>query len=94
MLPVSSSRRSLLFTALLCAVAALTLTGCAESNLFGQLVNFWSLSCCGTVVVILDIIALVELAGSPRSTGSKIGWAAVVVIFPLLGCFLYYLIGR
>lgn len=88
-----TARRSLPLTFLL-AVAALTLTGCAEGNLAGQVVNFWSLSCCGTVLVILDIIALVELAGSPRSTGSKIGWAAVIILFPYLGCFLYYVFGR
>ena len=88
-----TSRRSLFLTVAL-SLSALTLTGCAESNLVGQLVNFWSLSCCGTVVVILDIIALVELAGSPRSTGSKLLWAAIVVVFPILGCFLYYLFGR
>lgn len=86
-------RRSLPLVAFL-LVAALTLTGCADSSLVGQVVNFWSLSICGTVLVILDIIALVELAGSPRSTGSKIGWAAVIVFFPYLGCFLYYIFGR
>lgn len=86
-------RRSLLSTTLLATLAVFTLTGC-EGNLVGQVVNFWSLSCCGTVLVILDIIALVELAGSPRSTGSKILWAAVIVFFPYLGCFLYYLFGR
>jgi hypothetical protein len=58
------------------------------------MVNFWSLSACGTVLVILDVIALVELAGSPRSTGNKILWAAVVVIFPYVGCLIYYLFGR
>ena len=88
-----TSRRPLLLTIAL-SLSALTLTGCAESNLVSQVVNFWSLSCFGTVVVILDIIALVELAGSPRSTGSKLLWAAIVVVFPLLGCFLYYLFGR
>lgn len=88
-----TSSRSLPLAALL-FVAVLTLTGCADSNLAGQLVNFWSLSCCGTVIVILDVIALVEIAGSPRSTGSKILWAAIIVLFPFLGCFLYYLFGR
>jgi hypothetical protein len=91
---VPTSRRSRFSVVLLSAAAALTLTGCAGSNLAGQLVNFWSLGACGTVLVILDIIALVELAGSPRSTGNKILWAAVVVFFPYLGCLLYYLFGR
>ncbi|PSQ69947.1 MAG: hypothetical protein BRD29_00665, partial [Bacteroidetes bacterium QH_2_67_10] len=32
--------------------------------------------------------------GSPRPTGDKILWAAVVVIFPYVGCLAYYLLGR
>jgi uncharacterized lipoprotein YmbA len=91
---VRPSRSSRLLVAALAVVAALTLTGCAGGSLLNQMVNFWSLSACGTVLVILDIIALVELAGSPRSTGDKILWAAVVVIFPYVGCLVYYLFGR
>ena len=91
--PVRTPRRFLLLAALL-VVASLGVAGCAGENLLSQIVNFWSLSCCGSVLVILDIIALVELAGSPRSTGNKLAWAAVVVLFPYLGCFLYYVFGR
>lgn len=89
-----SSRRFAPFHALLAAALALTLTGCAGGNLLNQLVNFWSLSACGTVLVILDIIILIELAGDGRSTGSKILWAAVVIVFPYLGALLYFLFGR
>ncbi|PSQ80617.1 MAG: hypothetical protein BRD40_04205 [Bacteroidetes bacterium QS_1_65_9] len=91
---VRPSRSSRLLVAALAVVAALTLTGCAGGSLLNQVVNFWSLSACGTVLAILDVIALVELAGSPRSTGNKIMWAAVVAIFPYVGCLIYYLFGR
>lgn len=72
---------------------ALLLAGCAE-NLGNLISNFYALSCCGIVVVILDIIALVELAGSTKSTASKIIWALIIVFAPYLGCILYYLFGR
>lgn len=74
-------------------VCSLFLAGCSD-NLVDLTSNFFALGCCATVVVILDIIALVELAGSTRSTRSKVLWALLVVFFPYLGCLLYYLFGR
>ena len=71
----------------------LLLSGCG-GNLISRVSNFWSLGCCGGTIVILDIIALIELAGSTRSASSKIIWGLVIVIFPLLGCILYYFFGR
>lgn len=71
----------------------LLLTGCS-GNLFSKVTNFWSLGCCGTVAVVLDIVALIELVDSDKSTGSKLIWAGLIIIFPYLGCVLYYLFGR
>ena len=77
------------------ALMALTIAGCGgPDNLIEGLSNFWSLSCCGALIVILDIVALFELAGSPRSAGSKIFWALLIVFFPVGGCILYYVFGR
>ncbi len=87
------SKQNTLFPLLLLGGAALFLAGC-QGNLFDQVNNFWSLGCCGSVVVILDIIALVELAGSTRPTKNKILWGLLIVLTPLLGCILYYLFGR
>ena len=70
------------------------LTGCGGPNLIDYLNNFWSLGCIGTIVVILDIIALVEVFGSPRSTGDKVLWGVFIIFAPLLGCIVYYLFGR
>lgn len=77
------------------ALAAMTLVlaGCGP-NLFERVTSFWSLSCCGAIVVILDIIALFELAGSPRSTGNKVLWALLIIFAPVLGFILYYFFGR
>lgn len=72
---------------------AVALAGCGP-NLLERASNFWSLSCCGAVVVILDIIALIELAGSAKSVGNKVLWALIIIFFPVLGCILYYFFGR
>ena len=71
----------------------LLLAGCGP-NLFERIDRFWTLGCCGTVVVVLDVIALVELAGSTRSLGNKLLWAFIIIFFPVLGCILYYFFGR
>ena len=87
--------RNLRLVPALLALAAVTVivAGCGP-NLFERLSNFWTLSCCGGVIVILDIIALVELAGSMRSLGNKVLWALIIIFFPVLGCILYYFFGR
>jgi hypothetical protein len=91
MTPKRSS--SAAFSAALVVVSSLVLAGCGP-NLFDRVSNFWSLSCCGIVIVILDIIALLELAGSNRSTGDKVLWALLIIFFPVGGLLLYYFFGR
>lgn len=86
-------RKNTILTATLAFLSMLLLAGCGP-NLFDRVSNFWSLSCCGAVIVILDIIALVELAGSTRSTGDKVLWALLIVFFPFLGVILYYFFAR
>lgn len=88
---MSFAKRSFLPAVL--ALSTVLLAGCGP-NLFERLGNFWSLSCCGIIIVVLDIIALVELAGSTKTTGSKVLWALLIVFFPVGGCILYYLFGR
>lgn len=74
-------------------LGTLVLAGCGP-NLVDRIGNFWTLSCCGAIIVILDVIALVELAGSAKSTGNKVLWALLIIFFPVLGCILYYFFGR
>lgn len=80
-------------TVLTTMLIATVLAGCGP-NLFERIGNFWTLGCCGTIIVILDIIALVELAGSAKTTGSKVLWALLIIFFPVLGVILYYFFGR
>lgn len=87
------SRFRALLPAVLMSFTVLLVAGCGP-NLFDQINNWYTLSCCGVIIVILDIIALVEVAGSSRSLGDKVIWALVIIFAPLLGCILYYAFGR
>jgi len=47
----------------------------------------------GLVVLILDIVALVSLLKSNADSGTKILWVLLIVLLPLVGMILYYLMG-
>jgi len=74
--------------------ALVTLSGCSGPNLIDRIQSpRWGL--CGTLVIILDIVALVDLIGDDaRSTGSKVIWALLIIFMPVLGVVLYYFFGR
>ena len=48
----------------------------------------------GLVVLILDIIATVDCLKSSDSTGKKLLWILLVVILPVVGMILYFLMGK
>jgi hypothetical protein len=88
----SLSLRPLLIAALL--PLTVLLTGCGGQNLLERLGaanwGFW-----GTVIIVLDLVALVDLLGDgTRSTTSTVIWALLIVFMPVLGVILYFLIGR
>lgn len=45
------------------------------------------------IVTILDIIAIVSILKSGAETGTKILWLVVVLLLPVLGMILYFLMG-
>ena len=45
------------------------------------------------VILVLDVIALVSLLKSGADTATKILWVLVIVLLPLVGMVLYFLIG-
>lgn len=45
------------------------------------------------IVVVLDVIALVKLLQSGADTGSKILWAILIILLPVVGMVLYFLMG-
>ena len=48
----------------------------------------------GLLVLILDIVALIDLLGGSGSAQHKLLWTLLILILPLLGPILYFLIGR
>jgi hypothetical protein len=48
----------------------------------------------GLVIVILDIVAIVDAIKSSMDTGKKALWIILVLVLPLIGMVLYFLIGK
>jgi hypothetical protein len=47
----------------------------------------------GLAILVLDIIALVSLLKSTADSGTKILWALLIILLPVLGMILYFLMG-
>jgi len=48
----------------------------------------------GTVVLILDIFAIVSVLIGSSGVLRKLFWIAVILLLPIIGMVLYFLIGR
>ncbi len=48
----------------------------------------------GLIVLVLDIIAIVDALKSSMDTGKKALWIILILILPVIGMALYFLIGR
>ena len=48
----------------------------------------------GLAVLVLDIIAIVDCVKGSWSTGKKILWILLILILPLVGMILYFLLGK
>ena len=48
----------------------------------------------GLIVLVLDIIALVDVLKSAMDTGRKALWIILILILPVVGMVLYFLIGK
>lgn len=46
------------------------------------------------IILVLDIIAIIDVIKSSLSTGKKILWILLILVLPVLGLILYYLVGR
>ncbi len=81
-------------SALLLGLLTVVLAGCGGPNLLDRLNNPWGYGLCSLIILVLDIIALLEVAGSDRSFGDKVLWGLLIFFFPVGGLILYYLFGR
>ncbi len=48
----------------------------------------------GLAVLVLDIIAIVDCLKGDTSTGKKLLWILLVLILPVVGMILYFLLGK
>lgn len=48
----------------------------------------------GIVVFILDIIAIVSVLSGRSSVERKVLWVIIILLLPLIGMLLYFLLGR
>ena len=48
----------------------------------------------GLLILVLDIIAIVDVLKSSMDTGKKALWIILVLILPVVGMVLYFLIGK
>jgi hypothetical protein len=48
----------------------------------------------GLIVLVLDIIAIVSVLGGTSSPGRKLLWVIIIILFPVIGVILYFLIGQ
>lgn len=46
------------------------------------------------IVLILDVIAIVDILKSSANTGNKALWIILILILPVIGMVLYFLIGK
>ncbi|HEX7253903.1 MAG TPA: PLDc N-terminal domain-containing protein [Thermoanaerobaculia bacterium] len=53
----------------------------------------FSYSIWGLLILVLDIIALVSLLKSGADAGTKILWVLLIVLLPVLGMVLYFILG-
>lgn len=48
----------------------------------------------GLLVLVLDIIAILDAVQSSMDTGKKALWILLILILPVVGMILYFLIGK
>ena len=46
------------------------------------------------IVLVLDIIAIVDILKSSTDTGNKTLWVILILVLPVIGMVLYFLIGK
>jgi hypothetical protein len=48
----------------------------------------------GLLILVLDIIAIVDALKSSMDTGKKALWIILILVLPVIGMVLYFLIGK
>lgn len=48
----------------------------------------------GVIHLILFVIAAIDILGSNKSIGAKVLWMLLILLLPVIGLIIYFLIGR
>jgi len=48
----------------------------------------------GLIVLILDVVAIVDAVKSSMEQNKKILWIVLIIVLPLIGMALYFMIGK
>jgi hypothetical protein len=48
----------------------------------------------GLIVLILDVFAIVDCLKTHKDTGKVVLWIVLILILPVVGMLLYFLVGR
>ncbi len=48
----------------------------------------------GLLVLVLDVIAILDVVKSAASTNQKALWVILILVLPVIGMVLYFLIGK
>ncbi|PIQ82773.1 MAG: hypothetical protein COV76_02050 [Candidatus Omnitrophica bacterium CG11_big_fil_rev_8_21_14_0_20_64_10] len=48
----------------------------------------------GLLVLVLDVIAIVDVIKSVAPSNQKVLWVILILVLPVIGMVLYFLIGR
>mgnify|MGYP002623122542 CR=1 FL=1 len=48
----------------------------------------------GIVILVLDVLAIIDCLKSGMTTGKKALWIILILVLPLVGLILYYLVGK
>jgi hypothetical protein len=48
----------------------------------------------GLLILVLDVIAIISVLRSGMDTGMKVLWIALIVLLPVIGMVLYFILNR
>jgi hypothetical protein len=48
----------------------------------------------GLIILILDIVAILSVVGGTSPLGRKVLWIVIILLFPVLGVIIYFLVGQ
>ncbi len=48
----------------------------------------------GTLIFVLDVVAIISVLGSAMDVAAKLFWTLIILLLPVIGMILWFVIGR